>query len=215
VFVCAVQLAACAHRGGPPPEDATRDPEFQAALREARPEFPTQREALEAGLYETFLPPESLPPPVAGGRAAPAGPGAADALAGARDPAARSPDPTTEELLATLPQGGGPGDAPRRVDGAAARPGRVEEARPAPAAPAADGEYTLQLGAFSAGPAAWARADRARSLVPGAPVEVVEAGGLHRVYLGAFRFREEAEAEARRLAPLGLGEAWVTRRPAR
>jgi cell division protein FtsN len=214
VFVCAVPLAACAHRGGPPPEDATRDPEFQAALREARPEFPTQREALEAGLYETFLPPESLPPPVAGGRAAPAGPSPADALAGARDPAARSADPTTEELLATLPEAGPAGGAPRRVDGGAPPPGRVEEARPAPA-PAADGEYTLQLGAFSSASAAWARADRARALVPGAPVEVVEAGGLHRVHLGAFRFREQAEAEARRLTPLGLGEAWVTRRPAR
>jgi cell division protein FtsN len=227
--------AGCAHGGGPPPEDATRDPEFEAALRDARPEFPTQRQALEAGLYETFLPPESLPPPVgdpaaARAPASPAGPAPADVLDGARPPRA---DPTTEELLATLPADGRRAGAPPPDAGrggapparAPAPPGRVEAAypegagerpsRPATAAASAGGSWTLQLGAFSSASAAWARADRARALVPGAPVDVVETGGLHRVHLGAFPSREEAEAEARRLDPLGLGDAWVTRRPAR
>lgn len=208
----------CAHRGGPPPEDATRDPEFQAALREARREFPTQREALEAGLYETFLPPESLPPPVADPRAAaravPPGPSPADVTAGAdRRPRVPETDPTTEELLATLPPAPAPRPAPAPM-------------RPAPAGPAGepsgvapvriDGEYTLQLGAFGSASAAWARADRARALAPpGWPVDVGEDGGLHRVFLGAFPSRGEAEAAARRLTPFGLGDAWVTRRPAR
>jgi cell division septation protein DedD len=220
-LACAALLAApgCAHRGGPPPEDATRDPEFQAALREARREFPTQREALEAGLYETFLPPESLPPPVADpgavARAEPAGPSPADATVGGdRRPPVPDADPTTEEILATLPPAAEP---PARPTPSPARPAPAGPAGlpPGVVSPPARGDYTLQLGAFGSASAAWARADEARAVAPGWPVAVIETAGLHRVFLGAFPSRAEAEAGARRLTPLGLGDAWVTIRPPR
>ncbi|MFN2384281.1 MAG: hypothetical protein ABR559_08470 [Gemmatimonadota bacterium] len=91
--------AACAtappSRDGPPPAgrpDRTHDPEFAAARAAARPEFASQAEALAAGVYETFVHPDSVrpahPPPVA------ARPGAA--------PADAAGDPSTEALLGTL-----------------------------------------------------------------------------------------------------------------
>jgi cell division protein FtsN len=123
LLILAFACGACAHGGGPPPRDATQDPEFQAALKRAKPEFPRQSEALAAGLYEPFVPPESLAPsPPAGvgstdladassspqreaqapsgtarGRPAEAG------VSTGSGPAAPSADPSTEELLRTLP----------------------------------------------------------------------------------------------------------------
>jgi DedD protein len=133
-LILAVVCGACAHAGGPPPQDATQDPDFQAALKRAKPDFPRQRDALAAGLYEPFVPPESLPASPPGGLAAPdradssssasraesrtpssAGrpPSPSDevAAAAASGSSARASgsavpsDPSTEDLLRTLPPG--------------------------------------------------------------------------------------------------------------
>jgi cell division protein FtsN len=190
---------ACAHGNRPPPEDATGDPELQAALRAARPEFPRQREALEAGLYETFVPPESVPPPVDGAvaRADPVGAAAVPSRE-ERPSAAGAEDPSTEELLRSLPSG----PARKRAE--------PSPAEPSPAEPSPSG-YTLQLGAFSEERAARVRAQEGLTAAPELSVQVVREGGLVRVFLGRFATRGEAESALRSLAGSGLGPAWVTR----
>jgi cell division septation protein DedD len=228
---------ACAH-GGPPPRDATRDPEFQQALREARPDFPNQRDALAAGLYEPFVHPDSLPPaspgqvvPESSARGFDRGPLASSEATGRTPPAAGgrqggpavdySEDPTTQELLSSLPGAGEDvarqgASADRKTGAMQGRVGagdagdRAELQRPSAAA--ASGGWTLQLGAFTSDRAARLKADQARGAAPEHPVLVVDAGSLTRVFLGRFATKAEAETALRRLAGRpGIGAAWVTR----
>lgn len=234
----ALACGACAHGGEAPPRDATRDPELQAALRRARPEFPRQRDALEAGVYETFVPPESVPPPApdpSGADPAVSSIPGAEAVGGLRpEPTTGRPapgeDPSTQELLASLE--GAPGPPP--VEAGLRRPparrsevqsdpppapretavaGSAATQPPAVAAAGSPVAYALQLGAFSGEAAAQARAREARGLAGTLPVEVRREGPLVRVLLGRFRTREEAEAVLRELALRGLGSAWITRVP--
>lgn len=91
-------LAACAsapRREAPPPDrDRTDDPEFAAAARDAARtrEFPSQADALEAGVYEPFVHPDSVRPAATAPAPAPAYP----------EPAYGAEDPSTAELLGTL-----------------------------------------------------------------------------------------------------------------
>lgn len=190
--VLVLACAACAHRGAPPQRDATSDPEFQAALRDARREFPRQRDVLEAGLYETFVPPESLP----------AGP--------ETPPAAADEDPSTEELLRSLPAGDGPSREPAEP-GRLAEPVGGGEMGGSADVGGAGGDFTIQVGAFGGEAAAGERAVEMGSLAPDLPVEVRRGGDLVRVFLGRFATRGEAEVALRELLARGLGAAWVTR----
>ncbi|MFN2431786.1 MAG: SPOR domain-containing protein [Gemmatimonadota bacterium] len=200
----ALLAAGCAHRGGPPPEDATRDPEFRRALRERDPEFATQHEALVAGLYEEFVPPESAAAAVA----APARPASIEressGAAAVADPLAGE-DPSTEELLRSLPLA--PGEPPRP----AGRPReRTTEGGPSNVT-APQAVWALQLGAFRSEEAAAQRAAQVRAALPGQSVRLTRGGGYVRVLLGAFPTRAEAEIELRGVEARGLGPAHLTR----
>jgi cell division septation protein DedD len=220
-WVAPLALAACAHGGDPPPRDATADPEFQAALGRARPEFPRQREALAAGLYEPFVPPESLPPPVTGAGGSPAGPGAllgpGDGTTASAEPARIPPaepagSPDTEPARAPDPE---PAAAAAAKPASAADPGDTslgQTYREAPGPPVrAAPEFALQLGAFSSEAAGRRRAAEARAVAPEEPVRLVDDGALVRVLLGRFGSRAEAEAALQSLAGRGVGPAFVTR----
>jgi cell division protein FtsN len=107
------------------------------------------------------------------------------------------------------------------VEGAAAEtldsglaPGTTAERAPEPASGAerSAGPYALQVGAFTDATAAGRRAEEARALAAGLPVEIVRLDGWLKVFLGSFATREDAEATLRDLAARGLGPAWVTRR---
>lgn len=200
VVAVAVATVACASRGGPPPGDATHDPEFERALRERDPEFVRQREALEAGLYETFVPPESVD-------LAAVAPASTPSLETERATVSTAPpsgeDPSTEELLRTLPpppQGSPAPGAGRPADGAA--PPAAEDVGAA--------TWTVQLGAFADPAAARREAARANSVLPAADVRLTPRGSLTRVLLGRYRTRAEAEAAASEARRRGLGSAWVT-----
>jgi cell division septation protein DedD len=173
----AATSAGCAHRGGPPPRDATQDPEFQAALRSARPEFPNQSDALAAGLYEPFVHPDSLPPLAAGrpGGAAvePVTPGLSGGGAAAILPPPMNArgsratprvdygeDPTTEELLASLDTSprastGAAARSPARRDppASATRPGGPND--PSPAVVAPPGQSSVDAAASIRDDGAW------------------------------------------------------------
>ena len=87
-------IAACAsapRREAPPPDrDRTDDPEFAAAVRDAARsrEFPSQADALAAGVYEPFVHPDSVRP--------------AEDVPAPAIPSYGAEDPSTEELLGTL-----------------------------------------------------------------------------------------------------------------
>lgn len=111
------------------------------------------------------------------------------------------------------------GPAPKRVvaDGAQAPAPPSPAAtlpRPAPAAPAeADGAFVVQVGAFS-DPANVARVRSALEPAGVVMVDVRDSGGraLHRVRLGAWRTRGEAEAARETVASLGFPGAVVAMR---
>jgi hypothetical protein len=215
-LILALACGACAHGGEPRPRDATQDPEFQAALKRAKPEFPRQSEALAAGLYEPFVPPESLPaspvagfdstelaaasstprtereapPPVDASRARPTeGP----ASSGARTSTAAA-DPSTEDLLRTLPS------APR-----------AHPSVPSPVAPAKlDGPATDRADDEARPPAVSDDAEspdgRAREPAPDSvDGDASDAlAGLYTIQVGAFGDAAAAARraqEARDLAP--------------
>ncbi len=113
------------------------------------------------------------------------------------------------------------GPAPKRVnaDGADVAPApplpAVAAAAPAPRAEAqaADGAFVVQVGAFSDP----ANAERARAALSGAgavSVDLRPAAGatLHRVRVGAWSTRHEAEAARQTVASLGYPGAVVTAR---
>lgn len=83
---------------------------------------------------------------------------------------------------------------------------------PASGAERSAGSYALQVGAFTDATAAGRRAEEARALAAGLPVEIVRLDGWLKVFLGSFATREDAEVTLRDLAARGLGPAWVTRR---
>lgn len=112
------------------------------------------------------------------------------------------------------------GPAPKRVnaDGADVAPAPPLPAvaaatPPAPEAQSPDGAFVVQVGAFSDP----ANAERARAALGGAgavSVDLRAAGGatLHRVRVGAWRTRHEAEAARQTVASLGYPGAVVTAR---
>ncbi len=117
-------------------------------------------------------------------------------------------DPTTEELLGTLP------GAPRARATVSSEPeASVLESEEPPSGGAAAGAspYALQVGAFDDPDAAGRRAEEARGVAPGLPVEVRRQDGWLKVFVGSFATREEAESALRELSARGLGAAWVTR----
>lgn len=192
-----VLLAACASSGERRPEarpDRTRDPEFEAAREEARPEFETQAEALAAGVYEPFVHPDSVGAPET------AAPDRADP---ATTPRERG-DPSTEELLGTLTGTGlyNPGDD--------AAPG----AEPGAGDASPTGVWTLQTGAFGSETGALVRKREMERRFPDLPVWHVRGrDGLFRVHLGSFADRASAERALARASAAGVREAWVVRAP--
>jgi len=169
-------VSACAsssEREVPPPgrEDRTNDPEFVAAREAAEREFESQADALEAGVYEPFVHPDSVRP--------------------ARETVAEAPpetpppgrpaagDPTTEELIGTL--------------GAGARYDPPRE-RGTPDVEARDERWTLQVGAYRSETGALVRIGQMASEFPDLPRwHEVGSDGFVRVYLGRFGDRASAE----------------------
>ena len=186
-FAAALLLGACASGGGrrqaPPIEDRTDDPELAAAREAARPEFETQADALAAGVYEPFIPPDSIRP--AAEQAPP--------IVG-RIP--EGPDPSTEELLGTLGVEGpyNAQESPRDV-------------------PPAGGEWTLQLGAFESETGALVRVSQIASDFPDLPRWYERDGERVRVFVGRFSDRAEAERVRARVAEAGYADVWVTQVP--
>lgn len=83
---------------------------------------------------------------------------------------------------------------------------------PAPAAPAASGEYFVQLGAFSNAGNAQRLANRAQSL---GPVRIVSAGSIRRVRLGPYPSQAAAREALSRARSAGFADARVFRDPSR
>ncbi len=168
-------------------------------------------------MYEAFVPPESVPPE------SPAATSVRNAPPDETGPPAtaeRGEDPTTEELLRTLPGGPPVGDDAGAEEAVAESadsglsPVTTADRPPEPASGAerSAGSYALQVGAFTDATAAGRRAEEARALAAGLPVEIVRLDGWLKVFLGSFATREDAEVTLRDLAARGLGPAWVTRR---
>ena len=197
----AVALAACASSSKPGPEsrpDRTRDPEFEAARKAARPEFETQADALAAGVYERFVHPDSIGPdatePVAW----------TDAGTRLTTPRERG-DPSTSELLGTL----GADGRYNRADDLAPRSASVVS----PDAPPT-GVWTLQIGAFGSESGALVRRQELERRFPDLPVRIVTGrDGLVRVHLGSFAERVAAERALERVAEKGYPDAWITHVP--
>lgn len=222
-LLLALALAACAstpERGGATRAegDRTDDPEFQAAREAARPEFETQADALAAGVYEPFVPPDSVRPATSAPaeRAAPARP-----RAPSPDPAAGAGDPSTEALLGTLSgepwydrpraprtEPAPPDDGPAGARAESPGPGAVPIGGDAPG-----GRWTLQLGAYTSETGALVRIRQLERDFPRIPRWHAEAGGLWRVYLGRWEERGDADVARRAVAARGYAEAWVTRAP--
>ena len=76
-LAAALACASAPERRGEATPDRTRDPEFEAARKAARPEFESQAEALAAGVYEPFVHPDSV---AAGGVSRPAPPAGPEQL---------------------------------------------------------------------------------------------------------------------------------------
>lgn len=170
LLALAALASACASspdRDAPGREDRTNDPEFAAAREAAEREFESQADALEAGVYEPFVHPDSVRPP---GETLAEGPPPARPAAG---------DPTTEELIGTL-GGGARYDLPRE--------------RGTPDVEARDERWTLQVGAYRSETGALVRIGQMASEFPDLPRwHEVGSDGLVRVYLGRFPDRAAAE----------------------
>lgn len=188
VLVASVACSSTPERPAGGVEDRTDDPEFAVARERADREFESQAEALEAGVYERFRPPDSI---ATGSTAAEAG----------RGPRVdrRPQDPSTEELLGTLPA-----SAPYnpRHD---ATP--VEDPRPV-----GEDHWSLQMGAFSSESGALVRVRQLEHDFPDVPRWSVR-NGVVRVYLGRFGDRGAAASLLERVREKGYADAWVTRAP--
>lgn len=180
--------AACAsapRREPPPPDrDRTDDPEFAAAARDAARsrDFPSQADALAAGVYEPFVHPDSVRP--AQGAVAAAEPEARWEPP-VTDPAMGAEDPSTEELLGTLdplePYNQG---ADSRV-------------------------WTLQAGAFDDETGAFVRLRQLARDFPDLPRWHTADAGRFLVFVGRFADRGSAEEVRTRAVERGYADAWV------
>jgi hypothetical protein len=202
-------LPACATRAAPRPSarplPADSAALLAAAIERARPAFPTQGEALAAGVYRESGAPVLAAAPPARATPAPAAPSTATAAAtgGATAPAAAPPSPhhappppapadvhPERTAAITMP-------TPELADRSESGPGPLEVPR-----------YVVQVAAYrDPGSAALARDEAARRL-PDLPARVEEQGGMHRVVVGGWT--EEGAAE-RRLAEIreAYPTAWV------
>ncbi len=208
----ALALAVTACASAPPARraagasdgDRTHDPRFEAARAAANPEFQSQADALAAGVYERFLPRDSID--VDG--AAPVG-GFATAADETTPPAAAAPpvgeDPDTEELIGTL-------DAAAPYNPRDADPSADASARPARAAEAARRTWTLQLGAFGNETGARVRVRQLEDDFPGVPAWSIESRGVWRVFLGHFSDRSAADRLRDEAVARGYSDVWT--RPA-
>lgn len=152
--------------------DTSSDPEFRSAAESADRDFETQEEALAAGVYETFVHPDSI------GREVSAGAGVAQRSADG--------DPTTEELLGTL-----------------------EGREPYNPAPEEEVVWTLQMGAFSSESGALVRIENLQRTFPDLPAWFTR-GDVHRVFLGRFTDRRDAERLRGLAIERGYADAFVT-----
>ena len=184
-------------RGGATP-DRTGDPEFEAARAAARPEFETQAEALAAGVYESFVHPDSVAAGRARGLDSPAGRAAPTTLR-------ERGDPSTEELLGTL------GSNVQYNHGVAAN---VSTAVAAPDPTPRQGVWTLQMGAFGSETGALVRVRELQERFPDLPAwRVTGQDGLVRVFLGRFRDEVAGGPARERVRSAGYPDAWVVRAP--